>query len=169
MKRTRILRWVRFRRDRRGVTLIELMVGLLVIATAAVGASIAIFNAYGQLQRQRHRLIANHYLRNEVEYWQGRVHSALPTEREISQPGPRRTVIIDPRDPSTTNDDITAEVRRGPLKPISMDYAEEYFYWEIPVTITYTEPSWVVGGEDAIVSYTLVGYWLESEARVVQD
>ncbi len=159
-------RW--FRRPngrRRGMTMIELVVGLVVVGTAAVGTSIAVFNAYGQLQRQRHRLIANQHLRAEVEYWQGRIHSAMPTAQQMNNAMEPFTVLIDERDPTTDDDDLLAEVKRLPIRShiLVNTSTQLQYYWEIPVTIRYTETSWVLGDPDVELSYQLVGYWLEAE------
>ncbi|MBS1261366.1 MAG: hypothetical protein MAG453_00687 [Calditrichaeota bacterium] len=151
--------------SRPGVTLIELVVALVVIGTAAVGTTIAVFNAYGQLQRQRHRMTANEFLRAEVEYWQGRIHIAMPTPAEMSSRGPERVVTIDERSPGNAHDDIIGVVRREPIEAhvlINTTNTLQY-YWEIPVVINYTEPTWVFDGEEVDLEYRLVGYWLEAE------
>ena len=161
----------RLRRSRPGVTLIELVVALVVIATAAVGTTVAVFNAYGQLQRQRHRMTANQYLRQEVEYWQGRIHSAMPSVPEMNTRSEKRLVIIDERNPGNTQDDIVGYVFREPLKAhilVSSSVTKQY-YWEIPVVIEYTEPSWSFTGQPVDLQYRLVGYWLESEPTDFSD
>ena len=150
--------------SRRGMTLIELVVGMVVVGTAAVGTSIAVFNAYGQLQRQRHRMIANQYMRAEIEYWQGRIHTAPPTVHQMNN-AIRHEVIIDEREPGDRYDDITGEVVRQPIRPhiLVSTSSQLQYYWEIPVSIKYTEPSWVLSEPDVEVEYHLVGYWIEAE------
>lgn len=152
-------------KSRRGVTLIELIVGMIVVGTAAVGTSIAVFNAYGQLQRQRHRMIANQHLRAEIEYWQGRIHTAMPIRDQMTNTTDGRLVLIDERDPSTDADDIMGLVVRKPIGTHDMvnTTTSLQYFWEIPVSIKYTEPSWSTRTPDADIVYSLVGYWLEAE------
>ncbi len=150
--------------SRRGMTLIELVVGMMVVGTAAVGTTIAVFNAYGQLQRQRHRMVANQLMRAEIEYWQGRVHTAFPTVHQMNN-AITHPVVIDKRDPGDRYDDILGEVTREPIREhvLVATSTQLQYYWEIPVKIVYTEPTWVLGEPDVEVEYHLVGYWLESE------
>ncbi len=152
-------------KSRRGMTLVELIVGIIVVGTAAVGTSIAIFNSYGQLQRQRHRMMANQHLRAEIEYWQGRIHIAMPTRDEMRNTMDPRPVLIDERDPTDESDNLMGEIVRKPISHHDMvnTPTTEQRYWEIPVEITYTEPSWSIGVPDAEIKYSLVGYWLQAE------
>lgn len=166
MNRIFTRRWFRgVGKTRRGVTMVELIVGMIVVGTAAIGTTIAVFNAYGQLQRQRHRLIANQYLRSEVEFWQGRIHTAMPSSHQMSNATAGHLVTIDERDPTTEADDIIGKVVRKPIRTHIMVNTSTtiQYYWEIPVTIKYTESSWVLGQPDVDIEYSLIGYWLESE------
>jgi prepilin-type N-terminal cleavage/methylation domain-containing protein len=151
-------------KSRRGMTLIELVVGIVIVGTAAIGTSIAVFNAYGQLQRQRHRMIANQHMRAEIEFWQGRIHTAFPTTQQMNN-AIERSVMIDERESGDRFDDITGTVRRQPIRTHTMvsTSTQLQYYWEIPVSIKYTEPTWVFGDSDVEVEYHLVGYWIEAE------
>lgn len=154
------------RRNRRGVTLIELIVALVVIAVASVGTAIAFFNTWGYLYNQRLRMRANAELRQEVEYWQGRVHAAFPTNNEMQATG-WREVILDERGPGAS-DDVVAQIRREVIVPHV--YAEvtsteqSYVMYEIPVVIKYDQPTWALDEDPVEVQYTLVGYWLPAGA-----
>lgn len=159
--RARMKRRFGLKRDRRGVALIELIVSLIVIATASVGTTIAFFSAYGMLQQQRHRMRANEFLREETEYWQGRVHliSRL-SEHERQQPRSWRDVIIDPRGPGA-QDDVVGRIRRESIVAKNIiQTPQNPDYYEIPVVIQWEEPPLVPGDNPIPMEEKLVSYWI---------
>jgi len=165
--RARMKRSLRLRCDRRGVTLLELLVALVVIATATFGTTIAYFTAYGSLQEQRHRMRANDILRAEIEYWHGRIHAGhanyvFPTSFEMQQPTDWKKVTIDPRGPGT-QDDIVGFVRRDPIGVFDdPETKQSPDYYIIAVVIRWVEPPRIPGGEPYEIFLHLESYWIEA-------
>lgn len=147
------------------MTLIELLVGMIVIATAAVGTTIAFHSAYGSLGEQRRRMRANDLLRNEMEKWTGRIHitSVFPGERELQQATVWEEVLIDPRGPGDA-DDIWGEVRRQPIKKMDVeDSPQDPDFYEVSVLIRWWEPARTPDGSPVQITQELTSFWLKSQ------
>ena len=163
--RARIIKPIRLQRNRRGLTLIEMLVALIVIATASVGTTIAFYTAYGSLQEQRHRMRANDLLRREIEVWQGRIHASgkiFPTTYEQQQPTDWEEVLLDGRGPGH-EDDIYAEIRRESLEIINLrDTPQDPDYCVVNTVIRWWEPSRIPGEPPVQIEQSLYAFMLPS-------
>lgn len=164
----RLLKMLRLRRSRPGMLLIEVMVGLTVVAIASIGTGIAFSSAYDQLIRQRHHMSANRFLRAEAEHFMGRIHCDLPDWTTLAARSTRE-VILDTRGPGT-QDDLVAFVQRSPVKfhvrdnvPIAnQSNPRAYDFYEFTVTVSYPEPIYASSrthGSD-VMQYSLNAFCL---------
>jgi prepilin-type N-terminal cleavage/methylation domain-containing protein len=145
---------------RKGMTLVELLVGLTVMSIAAVGTATGFWSAYGQLERQRHKMRANQLLRQYTEKYQGLIHTYPPTEIIANQYSRWEQVIIDPRGPGS-RDDIIGEIRRWPIGKEHVEGSNRLVdYNEIVVEIVYPSNPRDHALYDDQVYLKLVSYWL---------
>jgi len=145
---------------RKGMTLVELLIGLIVMSIAAVGTATAFWSSYGQLERQRHRMRANQLLRQYTEKYQGLVHCYPPTEIMANQYSRWEDVVIDPKGPGDS-DDVIGQIRRWPIgKETVENSAKAVDYNEVVVEIVYPKNPRDHELYDNQVYLKLVSYWL---------
>ena len=147
-------------KHRRGMTLIELLVALIVMATAAVGTAVAFYTAHGQLQRQRHSMRVNQILREHAEQYQGTIHASLINIDFMTQYTRWHEYLVDSKGVGS-RDDVYCRVRREPLEPVDLietidnpDYYMAHIILEYPINpddhVLY----------DRTIRKSLTVYWL---------
>jgi|GEM_PF-1678240 len=135
--------------DDGSLDLIQLVIGMLIVAIAAVGSYQALFFGTTQLDAEMRYRKAISLARSYAEYWQGRVHIDFPQFDDPRRPQViagnltnRIEVILDKRDPSTTEDDIWATIAYDRLIPVLRESNQaEILYWRIKVVIRWDEPT----------------------------
>jgi len=134
-----------WRQDEGSVDFIQIFVGLLIIAIAAIGTFQALFYGYEQLDFQMRYRKAICVARSYAEYWQGRVHTDLDYKNRQIMNGNLRTpheAMLDSRDPTTVLDDVYCEVAYGPIVPVDLEetgVGVDHFL--IYVIVTWWEPN----------------------------
>ncbi len=150
-----------FGRHRKGMTLIELVISLMVISIAAVGTGIAFYASSAQLNRQKIRMQAQQELRTELEFWMAITHVQLPREEVRQLSSRRREVVLN----ENSNNPIIAEVWREPfLEVMEEENRAKLDHFQIIVTIQYIEPPLLFSGRNGEIynTYSLIGYWVPS-------
>jgi len=128
--------------------MIQLVIGSLIVAIAAVGAYQSLYFGTTQLDSQMRYRKAISIARAYAEYWQGRVHIDFPEStdpRYLSVISGNLTnpvrVRLDERDPAVQDDDIWADLSYRRLKPYARSNNQnELAYWQINVIIEWWEP-----------------------------
>ncbi len=133
-------RWRNTRK--RGFTLIEVLVGMLMIAIASVGLMLGI--VYGRTML-RNSMIADRALQelsNYMELWRGRLHAGIIGNVEWSGGIPQKVVLYsptrDPKDPTT----VIGTIYREPIhKGGTDDSRRKYFpYYTLEAYIVWERP-----------------------------
>jgi len=135
-----------WRQDEGSIDLIQIFVGLLIIAIAAVGTFQALFYGYEQLDYQMRYRKAICEARSYVEYWQGRVHTDLDINNRQIMNGDLRSqgkeALLDSRDPSTVLDDVFCKVNYGPIVRVDLEETGTGVdHFLIYVIVTWWEPN----------------------------
>lgn len=130
-------------RDRKGgLTMFELIIGMLIITIASVAVASSFYTAHGELARQRRRQMANQLLKAEAEFWKGRVHSAMPSpyEMEHNIPNPKNPIPLDTY--TAGNRQVSCEVWKSPIREVNIPETKiDPDYYEFTVWVTYEEPN----------------------------
>lgn len=133
-----------WRQDEGSIDLIQIFVGLLIIAIAAIGTFDALFYGYEQLDFQMRYRKAISVARSYVEYWQGRIHTDIDyTEPEVMYGNLRnpKKSLLDARDPTTVLDDVYCEVAYGRIEAVdSEETGVGVDHFLIYVIVTWWEP-----------------------------
>jgi len=133
-----------WRQDRGSIDFIQVVVGLIIIAAAAVGTLQALFYGYEQLDYEMRYRKAISIARSKVEYLQGRIHCDFNDQDQVFLFGnlTRPDVVkLDERDPSTSFDDINCYVSYGRIVPVDMvATGEGVDHWKIRVYVKWWEP-----------------------------
>ncbi len=134
-----------WRQDEGSIDFIQIFVGLLIIAIAAVGTFQALFYGYEQLDFQMRYRNAICIARSYVEYWQGRIHTDIDFRDRATMLGNLRTpreVILDSRDPSTVLDDVYCNVAYGAIREVDFEATGAGVdHYLIYVIVTWWEPN----------------------------
>jgi len=131
--------------DEGSIDFIQLIVGLMIIAIAAVGTFQALFYGYEQLDYEMRYRKAISMARSYVEYWQGRIHTDFnPNDRAtmVGNLGDPHVFLLDERNPTITYDDIYCEVAYGPIVPVDLETTGEGVdHYLISVIVSWWEPN----------------------------
>lgn len=135
--------------DSGSMDFIQLVIGMLIVAIAAVGSYQALFFGTAQLDAEMRYRKAISLARSYAEYWQGRVHIDFPAFDDPRRPqvvagnlSNRITVVLDKRDPNNTEDDITATIAYRKLEEVMRESnPAEILYWRIKVIVRWDEPT----------------------------
>lgn len=135
-----------WRRDEGSIDFIQMVVGLIIIAIAAVGTLQALYYGYEQLDFQiRHRK-AIAIARSHIEYLQGRLHVDLNEQNfqdlyliagNLTNPEEK---LLDRRDPGLLTDDVMCKVMHSQIQKIDDPSTKGYDYWIIRVYVRWDEP-----------------------------
>ncbi len=142
-----IMHWIRKSRvlrlkNRPGLTMIELLISLLIIAITSVAVMSGVATAYGWLLRERHKQTAVQYIKEEMEFWQARIHSAMPPEHMFHNATPR-DICIDDFGTAGTRDDLWGTVRLVSIERVDLpDTSTNPDWFELKVICEYEEPPW---------------------------
>ncbi len=135
----------KWRDDAGGIDFIQIVIGLMIVAIASIGAFQALNYGNEKMNQQMRYRKAISVARSYVEYWQGRIHTDFePTDPRLV--AGNFDQVVDPTeldlgDPTTDADDVMCYVRYGRLDPV--DLAETGVgvdYWRINVKVTWWEP-----------------------------
>lgn len=114
----RIASW---RDDRGSIDFIQLVVGLLIVAIAAVGTLQALSFGYDHLKEEMRYRKAISIARAYLEYWQGRIHTDFDASDVVTRAGnlgtPKR-VLIDSGEMNDDRDDVYGFLSYGPIEAI---------------------------------------------------
>lgn len=135
--------------DEGSLDMIQLVIGMLIVAIAAVGSYQALFFGTTQLDAEMRYRKAIALARSYAEYWQGRIHIDFPQFDDPRRPHTiagnltdRITVVLDKRDPSTTEDDVNATIAYRRLEEVYRESnPSEILYWRIRVIVRWEEPT----------------------------
>jgi len=101
------------------IDFMQVVIGLLIVGVACVGTFQALEYGNDQLNYQMRYRKAMSIARSSVEYWQGRIHTDYPDEREMAGNINRgEESILDKMDPRTDVDDIYCNVSYGVIVPM---------------------------------------------------
>ena len=135
----------KWREDAGGIDFIQIVIGLMIVAIAAVGTFQALQFGNDKLNQQMRYRKAISIARSYVEYWQGRIHTDFNPNDPLVRNG-NLTQVVDPTvldrgDPTTDADDIVCYVRYGPLDPVDLPATGAGVdFWRINVKVTWSEP-----------------------------
>ncbi len=130
-------------RDEGGIDFVQVVVGLLIIAIAAVGTFQALVYGYGQLNYEMRYRKAISMARSYVEYWQGRIHTDFQATRQVMNGNLARpeVYLLDECDPRNVFDDIYCKVAYGPIEPVDLETTGQGVdHYRIRVYVTWWEP-----------------------------
>ncbi len=130
-------------RDEGSIDFVQLVIGLLIISIAAVGTFQALIYGYEQLDYEMRHRKAVSIARSHVEYWQGRIHTDMPTSRQEANGNLNRPnqFLLDERDPNTDIDNIDCWVSYGPLEPIDLPTTGDGVdHFKVRVYVSWWEP-----------------------------
>ena len=110
-----------WRCEQGGIDFIQIITAILIISIAAVSTTYSIYVGRLTLDEQLQEKQAIRYAREEMEYWAGRIYVSLPSSGEMIGSTQRgRRVLIDPRDPSVSNDNIWGKVYYDRIIPVNL-------------------------------------------------
>jgi len=135
--------------DSGSLDFIQLVIGMLIVAIAAIGSYQALFFGTSQLDAEMRYRKAVSIARSYAEYWQGRVHVDFPSYDDPRRPQViagnltnRITVTLDKRNPNISSDDILATVAYRRLEAVYRESnPSEILYWRIKVIVRWEEPT----------------------------
>lgn len=135
----------RWKRDVGGIDFIQIVIGLTIVAIAAVGTFQALNYGNEQLNYQMRYRKAMSIARSHLEYWQGRIHIDFNAGDQRTKAGnfgqPVEATLLDEGDPNTADDDVNCYVRYGPLEPVDLPLTGAGLdHWTIKVKVTWWEP-----------------------------
>jgi len=135
----------KWRDDAGGIDFIQVVVGLMIVAIAAVGTFQALAYGNDKMNQQMRYRKAMSIARSYVEYWQGRIHTDFdPTDARTRAGNLNQRVDpteLDLGDPTTDADDVMCFVQYGSLDPIDLvETGLGVDYWVINVKVTWYEP-----------------------------
>jgi hypothetical protein len=135
----------KWRDDAGSIDFIQIVVGLMIVAIAAVGTFQALNYGNDKMNQQMRYRKAMSIARSYVEYWQGRIHTDFdPTDPRITAGNLNQPVDpteLDLGDPTTDADDVECYVRYGRLDPVDIqETGPGVDYWRINVQVTWWEP-----------------------------
>lgn len=138
----------KWREDEGSVDYIQVVVGVLIVAIAAVGLLQTLFWGYEQFDYDIRYKKAVSVARSYAEYWQGRIHVAFP---KTTDPNFRRiiagnqnnpdVVLLDQRDPNDVDDDVYCRVSYRLQDRDLETTGTGIDYWEIHVRVQWDEPN----------------------------
>ncbi len=131
--------------DKGSIDLIQLIVGLMIIAIAALGATkIHVYGWDTQDWEIRHKKALS-MARSEVEYIQGRINCDFDeNDRSFGVGNHTRPEqrLLDERDPTTISDDIYCKVSHSHIKPVDLPLTGlGVDFYKFDVIVTWLEPN----------------------------
>lgn len=132
------------RNDKGSVDFVQLVVGLLIIAIAAIGATKTFVHGWNTQDWQIRQKKALSIARSEVEYLQARINSDFdPNDRDFMNGNRARPSekLLDERDPETALDDIYCDVSYSALSPVDDPATGNGVdFYQFTVTVSWLEP-----------------------------
>ena len=136
--------------DAGSIDLIQVVVGLMIISAAAVGTLKGLYYGYEQLDYQMRYKKALSIARAHVEYLQGRIHTDMKMNKDLSPadqqflagtlPSPK-SWMLDKRDPNVDFDDISCNVSNGPIEIVDLKTTGPGVdHYRFQVYVTWFEP-----------------------------
>ena len=132
----------KWRSDEGSIDFMQLIVGLLIIAIAAVGTFQALYYGYEQLDYQMRYRKAISLARSYVEYWQGRIHTDFDPKDQATRVGNLVNPLWVTLDERTNSgyDDILCQLSYGPLEPVDMPATGQGIdHWKVRVYVKWWE------------------------------
>jgi len=133
-----------WQREEGGIDFVQLIVGLMIIAIAAVGTFQALIYGYEQLDYEMRYRKAVSVARSYMEYWQGRIHTDINLyDRQVlnGNLGRPEVLLLDERDPTIDYDDVYCQVSYGPIDMVDLPttgVGTDHF--NLRVYVTWWEP-----------------------------
>ncbi|MCK4326585.1 prepilin-type N-terminal cleavage/methylation domain-containing protein [bacterium] len=138
--------------ERKGFTLIEVVMSMLILGIALIGILGAFVMGKANIVRARHRLEVACLLQQTMEYLQDVSYGSITNSNYPEEP-----VTIDDAGTTTTSDDLIGTRLARPPLPVSAIAGADGLYKSVTVKIKWTERSW--GGGEQGVSEELITYF----------
>ncbi len=148
----------KWRNDAGSIDFIQIVIGLMIVAIAAVGTFQALSFGNDKMNQQMRYRKAISIARSYVEYWQGRIHADFNPTDARTRAGNLNQVVdpteLDLGDPKTDADDVMCYVRYGPLDPVDLlETGTGVDFWRINVKVTWWEPDQSRNAEAHLVKF----------------
>ncbi|MBL7073784.1 hypothetical protein ISS37_00910 [candidate division KSB1 bacterium] len=126
-----------------GITFVEVVIAVVLIMIAAVAVTLSMSYGHAFLEREYRRKAALAILKQEMEYWQGRLNTTEVSRRELQGSQRGQEVVIDERGPGS-QDDVKGKLYYGRIEQVDSPLngpadPDEFDYYSLRIWIEWHE------------------------------